>query len=150
MQELIQQIAARAGISEQQALVAANTTKDFIKTKVPPPVAAMVDQFFAGTFDPTAAMKTAADQQSDFMSKAKDTAQQATEKITDFTQQASGKIAEYTHEAIDKSQEFAKEAASHINEWAKQAGGWSEEALSKFKNIFGAHTNSGDNTGKKA
>jgi len=140
MQELIQQIAAKAGITEQQALVAANTTKDFIKGKVPPPVAGMVDQFFSGNFDPAAAMKAAADQQSDWMSKAKETAQETTDKITDFTHDATEKMTDYTHQAIDKGSDFAKEAASHINEWAKQAGGWSEDAMNKFKGMFGSHT----------
>ena len=126
MQELIKDIMARAGISEQQATVAVNTTKDYIKTKVPPMATGMVDQFFTGTFDPSAALKAAAGQQSDFMNKAKEAAQDATEKVTEFT-----------HDAIDKGSEFAKEATRHMNEWAKQAGGWSEEAMEKIRDMFG-------------
>jgi hypothetical protein len=126
MQELLQQLQAKVGISEQQALVAANTTKDFIKSKVPPMFTGMVDQFFSGNFDPATAMKAAQSQQSDFMSKAKEAAQDATEKVTDFTK-----------EAIDKSSDFAKQATQHMNEWAKQAGGWSEDAFNKVKDMFG-------------
>lgn len=128
MQELIQQLQAKVGISEQQALVAANTTKDFIKSKVPPMFTGMVDQFFSGNFDPASAMKAAQGQQADFMSKAKEAAQDATEKIQDFTK-----------DAIDKSADFAKQANDHLHEWAKQAGGWSEDALNKFKDMFGPH-----------
>ena len=117
---------AKAGISEQQALVAVNTTKDYIKTKVPPMATGMVDQFFAGSFDPSAALKAAAGQQSDFMSRAKDVAQDASEKVSEFTQ-----------DAIDKGAEFAKEATRQMNEWAKQAGGWSEEAMDKIREMFG-------------
>src|SRR5690349_18659245 len=127
MEELIKNITAKAGITEQQAIVAVNTTKDFIKSKVPPMATGMVDQFFAGTFDPSAAMKAAADQQSDWMSKAKEAAQDATEKVTEFTQ-----------DAIDKSAEFAKEATRHMHEWAKQAGGWSEDAMNRIKDMFGS------------
>jgi hypothetical protein len=132
MQDLIQQIQAKAGISEQQALVAANTTKDYIKSKVPPMFAGMVDQFFSGHFDPAAAMKDAQSRQSDFVNKAKEAAHEASEKIQDFTK-----------EAIDKSSEFARQATEHLHEWAKQAGGWSEEALSKFKEMFNSNKASG-------
>lgn len=129
MQELIQQIAAKAGISEQQATVAANTTRDFIKTKVPPMFTGMVDQFFSGgAFDAAAAMKNAAGQQSDFMGKAKEHAQDAGDKMAGFA-----------HEAIDKSADFAKQATQHMNEWAKQAGGWSEDAMTRLKDMFGGH-----------
>lgn len=126
MEELIKNVTAKAGITEQQAIVAINTTKDYIKSKVPPMATGMVDQFFSGTFDPSAAMKSAASQQSDWMSKAKEAAQDATEKVTEFT-----------HEAIDKGAEFAKEASKYMNEWAKQAGGWSEDAMNRIKDMFG-------------
>jgi hypothetical protein len=125
MQDLIQQIQAKAGITEGQALVAANTAKDYIKAKVPPMFVGMVDQFFEGKFDPATAMKAAQSQQTDFMSKAKETAQDATEKITDFTK-----------EAIDKSSDFAKQATEQMHEWAKEAGGWSEDAFNKLKDMF--------------
>ncbi len=126
MQELIQKIQNAAGITEQQAQVAANTAKDFVKNKVPPMFVGMVDQFFAGTFNPADAMKAAQSQQSDWMDKAKDAAKDAGEKVQDFTK-----------EAIDKSAEFAKQATQHMHDWAQKAGGWSEEALNKFKSMFG-------------
>lgn len=132
MQELVQNIMAKAGISEQQAMVAINTTKDYIKSKVPPPAAGMVDNFFSGNFDPMAGMKAAAGAQSDFMSKAKETFQDAGEKISDFTE-----------DAIDKGAEFARQATQHMHEWAKQAGGWSEEAMNKIKDMFGSSEKAG-------
>jgi hypothetical protein len=135
MQELLQNIQAKAGISEQQALVAVNTTKDYIKSKVPPMFTGMVDQFFSGHFDAAAAMKNAQSQQSDFMNKAKDAMSGAGEKIQDLTK-----------DAIDKSADFAKQATDHLHEWAKQAGGWSEEALNKFKDMFGGQKQSGQNS----
>jgi len=140
MQELVQNIMAKAGITEQQATVALNTTKDFIKTKVPPMATGMVDQIFSGSFDPMSAMKAATGQQSDFLSKAKEAAGDATEKVSEFTQ-----------DAIDKSAEFAKEATKQMNEWARQAGGWSEEAFSKVKDMFGGGNDAGSQqkTGQK-
>lgn len=134
MQELIQQLQAKVGISEQQAQVAANTVKDYVKTKVPPMFVGMVDQFFSGgAFDPSAAMKAAQGQQADFMNKAKDIMGDASEKVQDFTK-----------DAIDKSADFAKQANDHLHEWAKQAGGWSEDALNKFKDMFGGHKDAGE------
>ncbi len=127
MQELVQNIMAKAGITEQQATVAINTTKDYIKGKVPPMATGMVDQIFSGSFDPSAAMKAAAGQQSDFMSKARDVAEDATEKVSEFT-----------HDAIDKGSEFAREATTRMNEWAKQAGGWSEDAMDRIRDMFGS------------
>ncbi len=132
MQELVQNVMAKAGITEQQATVAINTTKDYIKTKVPPMASGMVDGFFSGNFDPTAALKAAAGQQSDWMSKAKEAAQDATEKVSEFTS-----------DAIDKGSDFAKEATRYMNDWAKQAGGWSEEAMNRIRDMFG-----GDDAGK--
>jgi hypothetical protein len=139
MQELLQNIQAKAGISEQQALVAVNTTKDYIKSKVPPMFVGMIDQFFSGILDPAAALKAAQGQQADFLSKAKETVSDAGEKIQDLTK-----------DAIDKSSDFAKQATDHLHEWAKQAGGWSEDALSKFKDMFGGQKPSGQTGGDAA
>lgn len=131
MQELVQNIMAKAGITEQQATVAVNTTKDYIRSKVPPIAHGMVDQFFTGSFDPSAALKGMAGQQNDWMSKAREAAQDATEKVS-----------ELTSEAIDKSHDFAKEATRYMNDWARQAGGWSEEAMNRIREMFGGD---GDN-----
>lgn len=146
MQELIQQIAAKAGITEEQAQTAANATRDFIKGKVPPPVAGMVDQFFSGNFDPAGAMKAAASQQADWMDKAKQTAKETGDKLSDMADDATEKITDFAHDMVDKSSAMAKEAASHINEWANKAGGWSEDAMNKFKSFF----NNDDDDKKKA
>jgi hypothetical protein len=122
MQELIQNIAAKAGISEEQAAAAVQATKDYIKAKVPI-AAPMIDQFFGGSFDPSTAMKAAS---ADWMDKAKDRAQDAGEKIQDFT-----------HDAIGKSADFAKEANKQMHDWAEKTGGWSEDAMNKVKEMFG-------------
>lgn len=136
MQDLIQQIQAKAGITEGQALVAANTAKDYIKAKVPPMFTGMVDQFFDGKFDPSQALKAAQSQQQDFMSKAKETAQDAGEKMSEFTK-----------DAIDKGAEFAKQATEQMNKWAKEAGGWSEDAFNKIKDMFDGNKPDNSNTG---
>ena len=46
MEELIQQITERTGISEEQAMKAVETMKEFISSKVPPMFSGFVDNFF--------------------------------------------------------------------------------------------------------
>jgi len=48
MEDLIQQIVAKTGITEQQAIDAVHTMKDFILSKVPPMFSGFVDNFFTG------------------------------------------------------------------------------------------------------
>ena len=125
MQDLIQQLVAK-GLTEEQAIMAANTTKDYLKSKVPAPFAGIVDNFLAGQLNPADAVKNAANAQNDWMSKAKETASDAGEKITDFT-----------HVAIDKGADFAKDATKTLNEWAGKAGDVAEDAMDKIKEMLG-------------
>ena len=48
MDELIKQVSARAGISEDQARMAVNTVADFVKTRVPAPLAAQIENAMSG------------------------------------------------------------------------------------------------------
>ena len=132
MQELIERMQKDAGISEAQAMAAAEAAKSFIKSKVPPMFNGLVDQLFSGHFDPASAMKAAQTRQADFMDKAKEAMSSAGDKMQDFTK-----------EAVDKSADFARQANEYMHNWARQAGGWSEEALEKFKEMFSGQKPSG-------
>lgn len=136
MQDLIQTIAEKAGITVEQATAAAHATKDYIKNKVPM-ASGIVDQFFSGSLDPSAAMKAASNTQSDWMDKAKDAASDAGEKVQEFTQ-----------DAIDKGADFAKEANKQMHDWAEKAGGWSEDAMNKIKDLFGGKDEANPDTKK--
>ncbi|UYQ93315.1 hypothetical protein MKQ68_24840 [Chitinophaga horti] len=48
MQELIQQVQERAGVSAEQAAQAIEAVKDFVKSKLPPMLAGNVDTWFSG------------------------------------------------------------------------------------------------------
>jgi hypothetical protein len=48
MQELIDQLKAKAGINEEQAVKAIEAVKDFVKSKLPPMIAGNVDAWFTG------------------------------------------------------------------------------------------------------
>ncbi len=48
MQDLIQELKDKAGLTEDQALQAILTMKEYITSKVPPMFSGFVDQFFAG------------------------------------------------------------------------------------------------------
>jgi hypothetical protein len=48
MDELIKLITSKTGVSPEQAKVAAQTTLDFLKDKLPPTVAAQIDPLLSG------------------------------------------------------------------------------------------------------
>ena len=48
MQELLDQLKDKAGLTDEQALQAITIMKDFIQGKVPPMFSGFVDTFFAG------------------------------------------------------------------------------------------------------
>jgi hypothetical protein len=48
MQELIQQLQEKAGLSTEQAAKAIDVVKEFVKSKVPPFIGDTVDKWFAG------------------------------------------------------------------------------------------------------
>jgi uncharacterized protein (DUF2267 family) len=48
MDELIKQVAAKAGISEEQARSAVTTVIGFLKDKLPAPIAAQIDNTVSG------------------------------------------------------------------------------------------------------
>ena len=51
MDELIREVADKAGITEQQAAIAVATVVDYAKAKLPPALAAQVDSVIAGKTD---------------------------------------------------------------------------------------------------
>jgi hypothetical protein len=48
MEELIKQVTAKAGISEDQARSAISTVLDFVKARLPEPIAGQVDNVIGG------------------------------------------------------------------------------------------------------
>ena len=48
MEELIKQVTAKAGISEDQARSAITTVLDFVKNKLPAPIAGQIDNVIGG------------------------------------------------------------------------------------------------------
>lgn len=49
MDELIAKIKEKAGITAEQATLAAESVKEFLKTKLPEPLNGYVEQFFSNT-----------------------------------------------------------------------------------------------------
>jgi len=52
MQELIQQLQEKAGLTTEQATKAIEVVRDFVKSKVPPFIGDTVDKWFAGMDNP--------------------------------------------------------------------------------------------------
>ena len=126
MNELIQQLISKAGLTEAQAIQAVSTTKDFLKTKLPPQMSGMVESFFAGNFDAASASAQSSAKSTDWTDKAKDMAGDAGEKMSDFA----GK-------AKDKAEDFAQDAGKKMGEWADKAEDFADDALDKLKGLFG-------------
>ncbi|HEY8916372.1 MAG TPA: hypothetical protein VIM87_08035 [Chitinophaga sp.] len=52
MQDLIQQLQEKAGLSAEQATQAITVMRDYVKSKVPPFIGDTVDKWFAGMDNP--------------------------------------------------------------------------------------------------
>jgi uncharacterized protein (DUF2267 family) len=48
MDELIKQVTAKTGISEEQARAAVNTVLDFVKARLPAPIAGQIENAMSG------------------------------------------------------------------------------------------------------
>lgn len=51
MDELVKLVTQKAGITEEQAKTAINTVLEFVKSKLPPPLASQVDGVISGKTD---------------------------------------------------------------------------------------------------
>ncbi len=98
---LLEQLKAKAGLSEEQALKAVQTIADFIKSKVPPMMHGMIDNFLT--------------EEESIMDKMKDIADTAKDNVEDFAKDASEKMSEFgakaqdaTKDALDKLKGFMK------------------------------------------
>lgn len=143
LQEFVQQLVQKAGITEAQAVQAATVAQQFIKSKLPPQMAATVDGFFAGTYDPAAASAAnataaAGAKSEDWVDKAKNMAQDAGEKLSDFADKAK-----------DKAEDFAQDAGKKLGEWADKAGDMAEDAMDKIKDMFSGKKDNDANAPKE-
>jgi hypothetical protein len=76
MQELIQQLQEKAGLTAEQAAQSIIVIKEFVKGKLPPFIAGTVDNWFAGMSDKTEEKKNSlVDQAGDFLDNVKDKAE---------------------------------------------------------------------------
>ncbi len=98
---LLEQLKAKAGLSEEQALKAVQTIADFIKSKVPPMMHGMIDNFLT--------------EEESIMDKMKDIADTAKDNMEDFAKDAGDKMSEFgakaqdaTKDALDKLKGFMK------------------------------------------
>lgn len=89
MQELIQQLQDKAGLTAEQAAQSIDVIKEYVKGKLPPFIAGTVDNWFAGMSEKAGEKKAGLmDQAGDFLDnvkdKAEDWAEEAKEKVSDF------------------------------------------------------------------
>jgi len=126
MQELIQALVAKAGVTEEQAKKSIATVKEFIQAKLPPMMHGVIDNFLgSATAHADDVVDATEKKEEDFISKAKNAASQAGDKIEDFAA-----------DAKDKATELAKQAGDKMGEWAGKAEDMAEDAIDKLKGMF--------------
>ncbi|OSZ82733.1 hypothetical protein CAP35_05580 [Chitinophagaceae bacterium IBVUCB1] len=98
---LLEQLKAKAGLNEEQALKAVQTIAEFIKGKVPPMMHGMIDNFLT--------------EDESIMDKMKDMAESAKDNMEGFAKEAGEKMSEFgakaqdaTKDALDKLKGFMK------------------------------------------
>ena len=102
MQELLNKLMNEVGLSAEQAQITMTTVVEFVKSKVPGPLAANIDAMFSGA---KGEMKEAS-----YADKAEDFAEATKEKLEDLAEQAKDKLGD----VADKAEDMAKEALSKI------------------------------------
>ncbi|MBL7755487.1 MAG: YtxH domain-containing protein [Chitinophagaceae bacterium] len=102
MQELLNKLMSEVGLSAEQAQKTMTTVVDFVKSKVPGPLAANIDAMFSGA---KGEMKeqTYADKAGDFAEATKD-------KLEDLAEQAKEKLGD----VADKAEDMAKDALNKL------------------------------------
>ncbi|RBL93989.1 YtxH domain-containing protein [Chitinophaga flava] len=96
MQELIQQLQAKAGLTPEQAAQSIEVIKEYVKGKLPPFIAGTVDTWFANMSDkPGEKKESLADQASDFMDNVKDKAEDWKDKAEGWAEEAKDKITDF-------------------------------------------------------
>jgi hypothetical protein len=98
---LLEQLKAKAGLNEEQAMKAVQTIAEFIKGKVPPMMHGMIDNFLT--------------EDESIMDKMKDMAETAKDNMEGFAKEAGDKMSEFgakaqdaTKDALDKLKGFMK------------------------------------------
>jgi ElaB/YqjD/DUF883 family membrane-anchored ribosome-binding protein len=125
MQDLIQQLKDKAGLTDDQAYKALVTMKEYIHSKVPPMFAGVVDNFLGESFKDTGAGSAPARHQDDFLDRANEVTKETTQKIEGMAE-----------EAKEEVEHFAKEATERIDEWAEKAEKAAKDAVEKLKGIM--------------
>lgn len=72
LNDIINKVAEKTGISNDKAATAVSTVLDFLKTKLPAPVASQIDNLLSGGSGASGVMGQAKDTASDFLDSAKE------------------------------------------------------------------------------
>lgn len=89
MQELIQQLQEKAGLTTEQAAKAIDVMKEFVKSKVPPFIGSAVDKWF-DTMDGS----KPEGEQPGFMQQAGDFLDDVKDRVEDWTTEAKEKVSD--------------------------------------------------------
>jgi hypothetical protein len=123
MEELLQQLKEKAGLTEEQSLQSLHVIKDYIRSKVPPMMHGLIDNFLGAALPPD--MPAPASAKTDTAADADKVTEEAKEKIEGIAQ-----------EAKENVEEFAKEATQKIDQWAEKSETAARDAVAKLKGMM--------------
>jgi ElaB/YqjD/DUF883 family membrane-anchored ribosome-binding protein len=103
MQELIQQLQEKAGLTPEQAAKSVEVIKEFVKGKLPPFIAGTVDSWFANI------TAKAEDKKDGFMDQAGDFLDNMKDKVEDWAEDAKDKATHLAQDAKDKISDILKD-----------------------------------------
>lgn len=125
MQELINLLQQKAGLTEEQAKKSLDTIKEFIQSKLPPIMHGMVDNFMGAS---------SSDDEDDFVDGGDSNSFKAkAEKVTTETRE---KLEDIAEAAKDDMEAFAKDTTEKLSEWADKAEEAAKDAISKLKEMM--------------
>lgn len=130
MQDLIELLQNKAGLTEAQAHKSLMVIKEYIQSKLPPMMSGMVDNFLGNDF-------TTDDD--DFYPGApagSSDKEELIQKATVVTKEATEKIENIAIEAKEEVEDFAREASEQIDKWAEKAEEAAQEAINKLKDMM--------------
>lgn len=126
MQDLINKVVEKTGISSEQASGAVESVMEFVKGKLPEGLADKVDDMFGGAEGEKVEFGGIMDSLAGMFGGAKDTAGDVTDKAADMLDGAK-----------DKAEDLMGDATEKLGDLAEDAEDMAKDAINKIKGMFG-------------
>lgn len=137
MQELINKLSEKVGLSADQAKQSVETVMDFVKGKLPAPLADKVEAMFGGAEGEKIEFGGLMESIGAMFGGAKDNTVKAMDGAEEIFDKAKDKAEDMMEDAKEKAEEFFGEATEKLEDLGDAANEMAKDALGKIKGIFG-------------